>query len=322
MSRSEFSIIESYFAGLTPERDDTLLSIGDDCALLTPIAGQAVAISMDTLVAGVHFFEDVAPEKLGHKALAVNLSDLAAMGATPAWFTLALTLPDFNESWLAGFADGLATLARQHQIQLVGGDTTRGPLSITIQVHGLVEPAKAFRRNAARPGDWVFVSGTLGDAGVALQLKLHKLKNNNLTDADLVYLNQRLECPTPRNQLAARLSGRIDAAIDISDGLLADLQHILDLSQVGANIDVAVLPLSSALQKLPEGIALEQALTGGDDYELCFTASADIAPVLAQEFAGEITCIGLINDSGKLTLEGRQNLNQITHKAGYDHFNG
>lgn len=321
MSRSEFSIIESHFANLSPQRRDTLLSIGDDCALLMPPAGQAIAISMDTLVSGVHFFDDVSPEKLGHKALAVNLSDLAAMGATPAWFTLALTLPDLDESWLTSFAGGLSALANQHQIQLVGGDTTQGPLSITIQVHGLVEPEKAFRRDAAKPGDWIFVSGTLGDAGVALQSKLGNLSNSAMTEQDQSFLNARLESPTPRNHLAKKLRGHILSAIDISDGLLADLQHLLDASNVGAEINISALPLSRALQKLPENIAYQQALTAGDDYELCFTAPAETAPQLAESFTDEITCIGVTNDSGKLTLNGLDHeLNLSINKAGYDHF--
>lgn len=321
MSRSEFAIIESFFAELSPNRRDTLLAIGDDCALLKPAAGQAVAVSMDTLVAGVHFFEDVSPAKLGHKALAVNLSDLAAMGATPAWFTLALTLPELNEPWLDDFASGLSALAREHQIQLVGGDTTQGPLSITIQVHGLVDPDKAFRRNAAKPGDWIFVSGTLGDAGVALQSKLGNLAGLSLSEPDWDFLNARLECPTPRNHLASRLSGQIQSAIDISDGLLADLQHLLDASRVGAELDLSKLPLSSALQKLPENTAYQQALTAGDDYELCFTTPAEHAPQLAEEFVDEITCIGKINDSGKLTLRGLDNeLGLSINRAGYDHF--
>lgn len=321
MSRSEFAIIESYFADMGPGRHDTLLTIGDDCALLKPAADKAIAVSMDTLVAGVHFFEDVSPAKLGHKALAVNLSDLAAMGATPAWFTLALTLPELNEPWLDDFAAGLSALAREHQIQLVGGDTTQGPLSITIQVHGLVDPGKAFRRSAAKPGDWIFVSGTLGDAGIALQNKLGNLPALNLTAQDWQFLNNRLECPTPRNDLASKLLGPVKSAIDISDGLLADLQHLLDASRVGAEIDLSALPLSSALQKLPGNTAYQQALTAGDDYELCFTAPTEHAPQLAEEFAGEITCIGKINDSGKLTLRGLDNeLGLSINRAGYDHF--
>ncbi len=253
--------------------------------------------------------------------LAVNLSDLAAMGATPAWFTLALTLPDLDESWLTGFASGLSALANQHQIQLVGGDTTQGPLSITIQVHGLVEPEKAFRRDAAKLGDWIFVSGTLGDAGVALQTKLGNFTSPVLSETDQQFLNARLETPTPRNHLAEKLRGQILSGIDISDGLLADLQHLLNASSVGAEINISALPLSEALQKLPENIAYQQALTAGDDYELCFTAPAETAPQLAEAFADEITCIGVINDSGKLTTSGLDHELELSiNKAGYDHF--
>ena len=164
-TQSEFSLIETYITDLTASRDDVYLGIGDDCALLTCPHDQVVAVSIDTLVEGVHFFADVDPASLGHKSLAVGLSDLAAMGATPAWFTLALTLPDSNEPWLNAFSQGLATLAKQHNIQLVGGDTTKGPLTISIQVHGFIKPEQALRRNGAQIGDLIYVSGTLGDVG-------------------------------------------------------------------------------------------------------------------------------------------------------------
>lgn len=317
---AEFSLIKAYFSALTPNREDVVLGIGDDCALLKPPAGKLLATSVDTLVAGVHFFADVDAYRLGHKTLAVNLSDLAAMGANPAWFTLALTLPEANSDWLKAFSAGIADLAKQYDLQLVGGDTTRGPLAITLQVTGFVEADKAFRRDAAIVGDKIYVSGTLGDGGAGLWLKQGKLATENLSEQDQQFLLERLELPTPRNGLARRLSGEIHAAIDISDGLLADLQHILTASQVGAVIDTNALPLSSVLQKLPAALAKKLALTAGDDYELCFTMSAEKAAELEAALDGQITCIGEITSSRELKLlpeNGQQNLDL---NPGYEHF--
>lgn len=317
---SEFSLIKTYFSALTPDRDDVILGIGDDCALLAPPANHLLATSVDTLVSGVHFFADVDPYKLGHKVLAVNLSDLAAMGAQPAWFTLALTLPEANPEWLQAFSAGMADLAKQHNVQLVGGDTTRGPLSITIQVTGFVEPQKALRRDKAKPGDIIFVSGTLGDAGAGLLLKKGQLPVDMLNEQDQQFVIDRLESPDPRNQLALQLSGESQAAIDISDGLLADLKHILSASRVGAVIDTAALPLSAALQKIPTELALKLALTAGDDYELCFTVPADRASMLEAKHTGQIIRIGEITASLELTLLPDNIANKLEWNAGYDHF--
>lgn len=317
---SEFSLIKTYFSALTPDRDDVTLGIGDDCALLAPPANMVLATSVDTLVSDVHFFADVDPHKLGHKALAVNLSDLAAMGATPAWFTLALTLPEADPDWLKAFSAGMADLAKQHNVQLVGGDTTRGPLSITIQVTGFVEPQKALRRDAAKPGDIIFVSGTLGDAGAGLLLKQGQLLADMFNEQDQQFVIDRLESPNPRNQLALQLSGESQAAIDISDGLLADLKHILSASRVGAVIDTAALPLSAALQKIPTELALKLALTAGDDYELCFTVPADKALLLEAKHTGQIKRIGEITASLELTLLPDNIENKFDWNAGYDHF--
>ncbi len=317
---SEFSLIKAYFSALTPDRDDVLLGIGDDCALLKPPADQLLATSVDTLVSGVHFFADVDAYRLGQKALAVNLSDLAAMGATPAWFTLALTLPEVNNDWLKAFSAGIADLANQHHSQLVGGDTTRGPLAITIQVTGFLAADKAFRRDAAKVGDKIYVSGTLGDAGAGLLLKQGKLSLANLTESDQQFLLDRLELPTPRNVLASQLLGEIQSAIDISDGLLADLQHILTASQVGAIIDTNALPLSATLQKLPAEQAIKLALTAGDDYELCFTMPANTAGVLEAALGGQVTCIGEITEFPSLKLLPENTQQNLDVKPGYDHF--
>lgn len=320
MALSEFSLIQQFFSELTAQRDDVVLGIGDDCALLECPAAHQLAVSIDTLVENVHFFADVDPKTLGHKSLAVSLSDLAAMGAMPAWFTLALTLPEVNESWLKQFAAGLAGLAKQHQIQLVGGDTTRGPLSISIQVHGFVENGQAFRRDQANSGDLIFVSGTLGDAGAALKHRLDSWSPDTLNQQDWRYLQQRLELPTPRNDLVERLRNKVSAAIDISDGLLADLGHILEKSDKGAMIQLDKLPLSDALRKLPFQQASQLALNSGDDYELCFTVPADKAEQLTS-LSDAITCIGEITTDRKLLLQDSKG-QQINHDSrnGYEHF--
>ena len=320
VAESEFSLIEQYFSRLTAEREDVTLGIGDDCALLQCPQGKELAVSIDTLVEGVHFFADVDPHALGFKALAVNLSDLAAMGAEPVWFTLALTLPENNPAWLEGFSSGLATAAKASGIQLVGGDTTRGPLTISIQVHGLVDAGQALRRDGAKPGDRIYVSGTLGDAGAALKHRLEAWSPDVLNDADWAALQQRLEYPTPRNALAESLRHFANAAIDISDGLLADLSHILKRSDVGARLQTHDLPLSSSLKKLSQELASELALSSGDDYELCFTVPAKLADELEQQ-CSDITFIGEISAQPGLILvdaSGQETTANI--RKGYDHF--
>ena len=257
----EFALIRRHFAGLTPAGEGVALGIGDDAALLRPNAGCDLAVTSDTLIAGRHFPERTAAFDVGWKALAVNLSDLAAMGARPRWFTVALTLPQADEAWLAGFADGLSALARTHGIALVGGDTTRGPLSITITALGEAPPGAALRRAGARVGDVVCVTGTLGDAALAL-------RQGELAEPSL---RTRLDRPQPRVAAGLALRGVARAALDLSDGLLGDLQHILDASDVGAVIDAEALPASPALcAALPDLHARARLqLTGGDDYELC-----------------------------------------------------
>jgi len=267
VAASEFELIRRFFARATAARDDVLLGIGDDCALLQPPPGCALAVSMDTLVEGRHFLPGSDPEALGHKALAVNLSDLAAMGAEPAWATLALTLPRADTDWLAGFMTGLGALAAQYGVQLVGGDTTRGPLSITLQVHGFVDPSRALRRDAGRPGDRLFVSGTLGDAALALEW----LQRRRGLPAEHADLRRRLDRPQPRVALGRLLLGRARAAIDISDGLVADLGHVCEASGVGAEIELARLPLSPAVATQCACGDWRHPLAGGDDYELLFS---------------------------------------------------
>jgi thiamine-monophosphate kinase len=314
---SEFDLIECFFADLGASRADVLLGVGDDCALLEVPAGLSLAVSIDTLVAGIHFFHDCDAEAIGHKALAVGLSDLAAMGAAPAWATLALTLPERNDDWLAAFARGFGDLARTYGVRLVGGDTTRGPLSVSVQVHGLVPTGTAVRRAGARPGDLVWVSGTPGDAGLALRL----ICEGGRVDPAL---RARLERPVPRVGLGSALRGIATAMIDISDGLAADLGHILAASGVGAEIDLATLPLSHAVVSR---IASEGdwwlPLSSGDDYELCFCAPSEQAELIASMAAGldcALTAVGRIRAEPGLVLKGPDGVPMRLSSTGYDHF--
>ena len=262
----EFALIEKYFT--RPARNATL-GVGDDCALIGVAAGCALAISTDTLVSGTHFFADADPQKLGHKALAVNLSDLAAMGAKPRYVTLALTLPSIDENWLAAFAGGFFSLADEHCVELIGGDTTRGPLSITITALGEVGVGQALRRDTAKDGDDIWVSGDLGGAALALR---HLQGAVALPPDVFASAAARLHTPTPRIALGRALVGVAGSAIDISDGLVADMVHICERSKLSARIDWAMVPLHPALQTVDRELQIACGLTGGDDYELCFTA--------------------------------------------------
>jgi len=248
-------------------RAEILQGIGDDCAVVRIPTDRELALTIDTLVAGIHFLADCAPYNLGWKSLAVNLSDLAAMGAEPAWITLALTIPHADLSWLDNFQRGLFALADQYSVELIGGDTTRGPLTITIQAHGFIPHGQALRRSGARPGDLIYVTGTLGDAVIGLDLALGR--NTLITSGDRDFFLERLELPTPRIAAGIALRNLATSAIDISDGLAADLGHILNASGSGAVIHLDWLPRSAALAKLKP--PWEKIISGGDDYELCFT---------------------------------------------------
>jgi thiamine-monophosphate kinase len=270
MPLGEFELIRRFFAESTPTRSDTSLGIGDDAALMRCASGMELAVTVDTLVAGVHFLPEVEPVSLGHKALAVNLSDLAAMGAEPAWCTLALTLPVADAAWLQGFADGFLGLARRYRVQLVGGDTTRGPLSITIQAMGQVPVGQALKRSGARPGDLIYVSGPLGGAGLGLKQRLGQV------DRDEPTALAALERPEPRVDLGRALRQLATACIDISDGLAADLGHLLTASAAGANLIYEDLPLSDAVRGYIAATGdMALPLSAGDDYELCFTVPAE-----------------------------------------------
>jgi len=322
MSVSEFSLIDRYFAAHHFQRPDVVLGIGDDCALLLPPASQQLATTMDTLVAGVHFFADADPESVGHKALAVNLSDLAAMGATPAWATLALTLPQADEQWLAAFCRGLFALADRHGVQLIGGDTTHGPITvITLQAHGFVSPDQALRRDGAKPGDDLYVTGTPGDAGLALAAALGK---TTVAASHENYIRARLERPEPRIAEGLALRGVASAAIDISDGLEQDLGHILERSRVGARLEVERLPLSPALAaSLDREAAVMTALTGGDDYELCFAVPPERTLQLESnltQWSCPCTRIGVITAEPSLQLARADGSAFRLERRGYDHF--
>lgn len=316
---AEFALIARHFARPAQQ---ALLGIGDDCALLPSMAGRATAISTDTLVAGVHFFADVEPISLGHKALAVNLSDLAAMGATPRFFTLALTLPAIDDDWLAQFAAGMFALATQQDIELVGGDTTRGPLSITITVLGEVDAKAALRRDAAQAGDDIWVSGSLGGSALALD-QLGKGVDRASVDATLL---ERLERPQPRVALGQALFGIAHAAIDVSDGLLADLQHIADRSQLSAALRWDDVPCHPLLGAQPAALQQRCALTGGDDYELCFTAPVsrrDELATLSQRLALPLTRIGHFGEGdAAVRVHDANGVLISTSAAGFDHFSG
>ncbi|MDQ2988888.1 MAG: thiamine-phosphate kinase, partial [Pseudomonadota bacterium] len=293
---SEFSLISRYFDRPPRAGSRAELGIGDDCALLRPAAGMQMAISSDMLVEGRHFFAGADPRLLGHKCLAVNLSDLAAMGAEPVGFTLALALPAADEAWLAAFSEGLFTLADRHGCELIGGDTTRGPLTICITIFGDVQAQQALRRDRAQAGDDIWVSGSLGDARLALAGYCNEIV---LDAADLAAAGVRMHAPEPRVALGLALRGIAHAAIDISDGLAGDLAHILERSVLGATLDVDALPAGPVLARQPQALRRHYTLAGGDDYELCFTAPrslrADVeAAAAAVQAACAVTRIGTI----------------------------
>jgi len=301
---NEFSLIDKYFKQQPISRSDVVLGIGDDAALVRVPTNRLLVLAIDTLVEGVHFPQQTKAGDVGYKALAVNLSDLAAMGAEPAWITLALCLPEANSEWLGQMSSGIYELAKQHQVQLIGGDTVRGPLSLTIQAHGFVPPDQALCRRGAKPGDKIYVSGTLGDAGLGLKVLQEEY---SLPNPEKEFVLQRLNRPSPRIQLGLLLRNLASSAIDISDGLLADLGHILESSQVGAEIEVEALPLSAVLKKISLIEAQHLALSAGDDYELCFTVSSDKESELLEKLnASEVrcTCIGKIRKESGLKVVG------------------
>ncbi len=318
---TEFDIIKNYFAAQTERRSDVALGIGDDAALVVMPKEHELAITTDTLIAGVHFPGTTLPFDIGYKALAVNLSDLAAMGAMPAWVTLAITLPSINEDWIQSFCDGFFTLANRHSVELIGGDLTRGPLSITVQALGFVPAKQAIRRSGAKPGDLIYVTGTLGDAGLALLAYQEKI---HLSPQYHRQLTERLDRPEPRIETGIALRNLAHAAIDISDGLAADLGHILEQSQVGARLNVDHLPLSEELKhSLPHEEAIALALNAGDDYELCFTVAPDKQQELEKKLsmiACRFTMIGRIETQAGLVCYHEDGKKYDGPINGYQHF--
>ena len=318
MPLSEFSIIEKYFARLTPELvrggRGVALGVGDDAALLTVDADMQLAVSTDSMVAGVHFFTDADPADIGYKTLAVNLSDMAAMAAAPRWFTLALTLPQasMNHEWLQGFAHGLAEPARRYAVPLVGGDLCKGPLAVTIQIIGECPKNQAVRRQGARVGDRICLSGPLGGAAFALDL----LRSGGFPHPDC---HRRLLRPVPAVELGVSLRGIASAMIDISDGLLADLGHLLDASNVGATVNIDAIPLDGHLRE-QAGSAQKWrcALSGGDDYELCFTVPEAKLPQLKKNGA-PVHCIGVITAERGLRCVRSNGAEYFPEASGYVH---
>jgi thiamine-monophosphate kinase len=320
----EFRLIERIRELTAQARDDVRLGIGDDAAVLAPPPGKELVVAIDTLVEGVHFPPGTAAADIGWKALAVNLSDLAAMGASPAWALLALTLPSADAAFVEGFAEGFAKLAQPHRLALVGGDTTRGPLTISVAVHGFVPPGQALTRAGARVGDVVLVTGTLGDAAAGLHALQHPPREDDGRAGLRGFLIERFNRPTPRLAVGTALRGQATACVDVSDGLLADLGHICAASGVAAEIEAALLPRSSALLELyDDTTALHFALSGGDDYELCFTAPAarvaELQAGLARLGCGA-TKIGRIVEGEGVRVRAADGAPLATDRPGWEHF--
>lgn len=322
MALSEFDLIRRFF---THRARGAVLGVGDDAAIVRPRNGAALVVTTDLLVSGRHFRPDVDPAQLGHKALAVNLSDIAAMGAAPRWATLALAVPKADARWLALFSRGFMRLARRHDVDLIGGDTTRGPLAICVQVIGEVPAGKALRRDGARPGDDIWVSGRLGDAGLVLAAMAGQAP---LSRREQARLAPRLHVPTPRIELGIALRGVAHSAIDISDGLLADLGHICERSRLAAVVEMERVPHSATLHRhLPRTAARTALLAGGDDYELCFTAGRrqrERIVRLARRLRVALTRIGtmvpLRRKVATVTVLGNDGKALMLTRRGFDHF--
>lgn len=321
---NEFDLIQKYFS---PDiwRDDVVTGVGDDCAILQPPLNKQLAVTADTLISGVHFPENTSAEDIAYKAVAVNLSDLAAMGAEPAWLTLALTLPEINTRWLQAFASSFSETAKHFNVQLVGGDTTRGNMSITVQAMGFVEPNKVMRRDKASPGDRIYVSGSLGDAALGLHLSTHA---GTVAASISSYCRDRLNRPTPRLALGKAAAEVCTCGIDISDGLIADLGHILAASECGARIELDAVPVSKPLRSYFDTENAGEpdwnwVLAGGDDYELCLLVSETNEQQLiasAHEIALPLTRIGEIHSGTGLQCLDKSGDEISVAASGYLHF--
>lgn len=317
----EFDLIGRYFSNGGHKRKDVVIGIGDDCAVTTVPENQQLAVTTDTLVSGVHFLSNAPAKSVAYKTVAVNLSDLAAMGAEPAWISLSLSLPEVDETWLDEFAAGLYELTQYYSVQLIGGDTVKGPMALTITAQGFIPPGSELTRSNAKPGDWVYVTGTLGDAGAGLDILKNTLSVSG--EAKDVLINRHY-FPTPRVAVGTAIRRIATSCIDISDGLLSDLKHILKASECGANIHVERLPLSRALTSAvtPEQ-AIEYALSAGDDYELIFTVGEEQRGSLETSLAStnvKATCIGqLTGQAGVLSLMHNNEKFTPQNPFGYEH---
>lgn len=310
MPLSEFGLIQRFFAKQLATHPSTRLGIGDDCALLAVPDGYELALTTDTMVENVHFFAGADPEQLGHKLLAVNLSDLASMGAKPVAVMLALTLPNVDENWLAAFAKGFLALAQRYSVDLIGGDTTSGPLTLTVQAMGVVPSGQALRRSNAKPGDIIYMTGALGDAGLGLKIK------QGYRCANPVAALNRFNSPDPQVQAGQALIGIANACIDLSDGLAGDLGHILKQSRVGACVDWERLPLSEAVKDYINDTGdWQMPLCAGDDYELCFTVSPEKSTLVT----GAYYQIGVIESEPGLRLNKSGQV-QVLKVKGFEHF--
>ncbi len=310
MALSEFALIDQYFAQQSLSNPMNKLGIGDDCAIAQIPAGHRLILTADTMVENTHFFSDADPEQLGHKLLAVNLSDLAAMGAEPFAVTLALTLPTINPDWLEAFSKGFLALAKQHQVDLIGGDTTKGPLSLTVQAMGVAPEKQALLRSGAKPGDYIFVTGDIGLSGLGLKIK------QGLYDKDCEQALRQFNAPLPRIEEGVKLRGIANACIDISDGLAADLTHILTKSEVGATIAFDKLPLHvSVIDYIKQSQDWRFPLISGEDYQLCFTVPSN----RCTEINFECTEIGRIEASPGLRVLYNGRIEQLEER-GFEHF--
>jgi thiamine-monophosphate kinase len=321
MAQSEFELIGKYFARLGAERSDVRIGVGDDGAVLMPPASRELVVVTDTLVEGVHFPPGSPAISIGHRAFAVNLSDIAAMGAEPAWALLALSLPRPDEEWLSQFARAAGDLCRRHNVSLVGGDTTRGPLTITVTIIGIVPIGVALERKGGQPGDAVFVTGSPGDAAAGLALEQGRLHVADPMSAQI--LRDRFLFPTPRCEVGVALRGLASACIDISDGLGGDLEKLCAASGCGAEVDAAALPVSeSLLGAVGRESAREYALTGGDDYELLFSVPLARLGAMTSAIArglGPVTRIGSLVSGNGVRVSARGGVMQFS-RAGFDHF--
>ena len=319
LAMNEFSLIEQFFKPFPVKRKEVLFGIGDDAACLQIPKGNDVLVSTDTLVSGVHFLSEWEPYDIACKAVMVNISDMAAMAAEPCWATLALTLPELNQEWLESFARGLNASFNEFNVDLIGGDTTHGPLSITLTIMGMVPHGQAIRRNGAKPGDIILVSGHLGAAALAVKL----LNEQHLPVSDKAKLMNKLLHPKPRVDLISILRSYASSAIDISDGLSADLNHICVASGVGACLTQEAIPVHSLLPTYWGDEAVDLALTGGDDYELCFTVSPQRLDSLMKEcHSANLECypIGVIEDHPGLRIKAAGTACEELRPAGYSHF--